>query len=227
MYSGGIGLGEPVVVAALVKHHVQQRHDRADGHAEYRACRRGRAAKPLLHCNRGEDESGDDLEQHLQHLVYGCRDHVAVALTIAAVGRDEAHEQDRRSHGADAGRGVGVFKVGRGEPVGQQEQYQREHKADDGKRPARNAEGLFLLTGAAVCVRLRDKARQRHRQTGGRQREKDVVYIVGAEEHGISLVAENIAERDLIDEAQQLHDDDADSEDGGAMHIVLSFYPVH
>ena len=48
--------GEPVVVAALVYYHIQQRNDRADGDAEYRTGGRGRAAEARLSRQRGEDK---------------------------------------------------------------------------------------------------------------------------------------------------------------------------
>ena len=73
----------------------------------------------------------------------------------------------------------------------------------------------------------RHEARERHRQTGRGEREEHVIDVVRAREHRIALVAEEVPERDLIDEAQNLHDDDAHGQDRGAVQIVLALMFRH
>ena len=170
-----------------------------------------------------DDQTRDDLEEDLQHLVHGGGEHVAVALTVAAVGGDHAHQQYGRGHGPDAGAGVGVFQIHGGEPVREKEHHGREDKTQDREARQRDAEGLLLLFGPAVGVGLRYKAGQRHGQTRGGEGEEDVVDAVGTHEHGVALVPEDVAQGDLVEEAEDLHDDDADGQDGRAVHIVLSF----
>ena len=139
----GIRRGENVIVAALVDHHVRQRHDRADGYAQHRARRADRASKPGPHRGIRDDKPGDDLEQHLQHLVHGRRDHVAVALAVSAVGGHHAHQQYRRAHRLYAQRGVWIFKVHRRQPVREEEHDEREHKPDHEERRARATRNVF------------------------------------------------------------------------------------
>ena len=127
--TGSVGRGQLGVMAALVYYHIQQGNDRADGDAEYRTGGANGLAEAGLEQARGEDQAGDDLEEHFEHFIHRRGDHVAVALTVAAVGGDKAHQQYRRCHGLYAQRRVGVFKVLRGEPFREQEQYQREDDA--------------------------------------------------------------------------------------------------
>ena len=47
------------------------------------------------------------------------------------------------------------------------------------------------------------------------------IDTVGAGEHGIAFVAQYVAERYFIDEAQQLHYDNADGEYRGAVYEIL------
>ena len=229
--AGRIGRGEAVIVAALVEDHVQKRHGRADGDAEDRAGRahgqRHRVAAVGAHDKHRDDEPGDDLEEDLQHLIHRGGEHVAVALTVAAVGRDHAHQQDRRGHRAHAGARIRVFQIDGGEPVGEEEQDRREEQPQGRKAHQRDAEGLFLLPDAAVGVGLRHKARERHGQARCGQGEEDVIDAVGAHEHGIALVPEDIPERDLVEEAEQLHDDHAHGENGGAVQVVLALVFCH
>ena len=219
--AGRVRRGQIAVMTVPVPDHIAQRHHRADRHAQDRARRARRQALARADQHRGEDQAEDDLEEHLQHLVDGRGDHVAVALAVAAVGRDKAHQQDRRGHRADAQRGVRIFKVVGGQPFGESIEHEGEKHADNGEGRQRDAEGLFLLPHAAVRVGLRHHARERHGQTGRREREEDVVDAVSAQEHRIALVAENVAEGYLVDGAQHLHDDHAHGEDRRAVHVVL------
>ena len=223
----GIRRGKDVIVPPLVYHHVKQRYDRAYRNAKYRPCRADRAPKSGAHRKVRQNKAGNDLEQHLQHLVHRGGDHVAVALTVAAVGRDEAHKKYCRAHCLYAQRGVGVFKVFVRQPFREQEHYQREHQPYHEEGAQCHAEGLFLLLCPAICVRLRHKARQRHGQTGRRQSEEDEIYAVGTREHRVPLVAEDVAERDLIYKAQQLHYYHADGKDRRAAYIGLPISFCH
>ena len=204
-----------------VPDHIAQRHHRADRHAEDRPRRADGQTLSRAQEGRREDQAEDDLEEHLQHLVDGGGDHVAVALAVAAVGRDQAHQQDRRGHRADRHGRVRVFQIIGGQPLREGEEHEGEDHADHREGRQRDAEGLFLLPHAAVSVRLRHQARERHGQTGRREREEDIVDAVGAHEHGIALVAEDVPQGDLVEEAQHLHDDHAHGEDRRAVHVVL------
>ena len=233
MYDAGcIRRGEAAVVAALIDHHVEQGHDRADGHAQDRAGgAHGQGHRVLRrigaqdkHCDH---EAGDDLEQDLQHLVHGGGEHVAVALAVAAISRNHAHQQDRGRHGAHAGRGVRVFQIDGGEPVWEEEQHRRKDQPKQCKAHERDAESLLLQADVTASVSLGHKARERDRQARRRQREENIIDVVCACEHGIALVAEDIPERYLVNEAQKLHDDDADCQDRGAVQIVLALLFCH
>ena len=107
--------------------------------------------------------------------------------------------------------------------MGEAEHDKCEDKADHRESDQRHAEGLLLLLCPAVCVRLGNQPRQSYRQARGRQREEDVIDAVGAHEHGVTLVPEDIAQGDLVEEAEDLHDDHADRQDRRTVHVVLTF----
>ena len=227
MAAAGVGGGQHVIVPALVDDHVQQRHGGADGHTENGAGRahgQGHRVAPVCAQHQHRDHKpGDDLEQNLQHLVHGGGQHVAVALAVAPIGRDHAHQQDGRGHGPDAGRGVRVLQINGGQPVGEEKHDGGKDQADDREGGQRHPEGLFLLFYPAVGIRLRHQARQSHGQTRGGQGEENVIDAVGTHKHGIALVPENVAQRNLVEEAQDFHDDHAHGQNGRAVQIVLPF----
>ena len=101
------------------------------------------------------------------------------------------------------------------------EQRVAEQQAENGKRQPGHAEDLARLHGAAERVRLADHARERDRHTRRGHVKKDIINIIGNGEIAVSLVAENIAERDLIDRAEDLDDHNAGRYDGRAVEIVL------
>ena len=214
-------------MAALIHDHVRERHDRADRNAQDRAGRADGQRLVRSQQRRGQDQSRDDLEEHLEHLVDRGGDHIAVALAIAAIGRDEANEQDCGGHGTDRQRGVRIFQIVGGKPVRKREEDEGKQHADHRKGAERDPEGLFLLADSAVGVSLRHQARERNGKTRRRKREKDVVDAVRAHKHRVALVAENVAEGNLVYGAEHLHDDHADSEDRRTVHIVLLSASCH
>ena len=98
------------------------------------------------------------------------------------------------------------------------------HKPDTAKRPNGGAEGLFLAAVHAVCVCLRDQAGQCHRKPRRGNGKEDVIYIVCGNKNPISVIAENIAERDLVDHAECFHDQHADRQDRRTVHKVLFLF---
>lgn len=102
-----------------------------------------------------------------------------------------------------------------------QEHDQPEQNAEDRKRQPCNAEDLARLHGTAERVRLADHARERDRHARRSHREKNVIDIVSDGKVSIPLVAEDIAERDLVDRAEDLGDHHAGGHNGRAVEIVL------
>ena len=98
---------------------------------------------------------------------------------------------------------------------------QREDDAYHRKGRECDAESLFLLLCAAVRVGLGDEARECNGKTRCCQSEEDEIDTVGAGEHGIAFIAQYVAERYFIDEAQQLHYDNADGEYRRAVYKIL------
>ena len=211
---------------ALVEHHVEQGHRRAHADAKDGAGRahgqRVRPAGPGPQHQNGDHETCHHLEEDLQHLVHRGGEHVAVALAVAPVGGDHAHQQNGRGHGQHAGRGVRVFQIHGGKPAGEEEHDGGKEQAKHREGRQRHPEELLLLPGAAVGVRLRHQAGQGHGETRGGQGEEDEIDAVGPHEHGVALVTQDIAQGDLVEEAQDLHNDDAGSEDRRAVEIVLA-----
>ena len=218
----GAGSGA-LVVPLLINHHIGEGNDRADGHTE------NRAGRGLGQTVAGPDkpardqQAGDDLEEDLEHLVHGGRDHVAVALAVAPVGRDQAHQENGRGHGTHAERRVGLTQIEMREPLVAEEHDHPEEQADDGKGQKGGTEGLFLGGRFALGVRHGDHAGKGHGEAGGRQGKEDVVDVVGRKKNPVAVVAEDVPQRDLVDGPENLHDDHADRQDGGPVHEILLF----
>ena len=208
------------VMPVLIDRDIDERERAARRNAEdgTRRCDRqtlARARKaPRKH------KADGDFPHDLQDLRNGGRLHVAHALRIAAVRARQIHEHKRRGQRPDALRCADIVEHA-GQLRREQEHDQPEDQADDGKRQPRDTEDLARLHGPAERVRLADHARERDRHARRGHGEKDIINIVGNGKISIPLVAENVAERDLIDRAEDLDDHNAGRYDGRAVEIVL------
>ena len=172
----------------------------------------------------GERQADDELADFLDHLSERRGDHVPPTLTIAAVGGRKAHDHDRGRKRENARRGVRIAHHHGKLPV-EEEHQQREKPADGRERPGGGAENTLHLGGAVERIRLRDHARERHREPGGRQREEKAVDVVRHHKVGEALVAKQLhaAERELIEERRDLDDDRRSDHDRRAVEIILLF----
>ena len=170
----------------------------------------------------GQRQAGHDLCQHLQHLADGGGGHVLMTLAVAAVSAGQADQQHGRSEHEDAlGRLYVVERVG--QLVRDQRHDQRAGDAQHKERPPRDREYAPHLIVAAHRVRLAYHARERHGQTRGGQREEHAVYVVGDQEVRVALIAEDVAQRYLVDSTEYLHYNDAGGQYCRAVEIVLLF----
>ena len=172
----------------------------------------------------GERQADDELADFLDHLSERRGDHVPPALTVAAVGGRKAHDHDCGRKCENARRGVRIAHHHGKLPV-EEEHQQREEPADGRERPGGGAEDALHLGGPVERIRLRDHARERHREPGGRQREEKAVDVVRHHKVGEALVAEQLhaAEREFIEERRDLDDDRRSDHDRRAVEIILLF----
>mgnify|MGYP000617595306 CR=1 FL=1 len=178
--------------------------------------------QPLARARKAprEHQTDGDLSHDLKDLRDGGRLHVAHALRITAVRARQVHEHECRRQRPDALRRADVVEHP-GQLRRKQEHDQPEQNAEDCKRQPCNAEDLARLHGTAERVRLADHARERDRHARRGHGEKHVVDIVSDGKVSVSLVAEDVSERDLIDRAEDLDDHHTGRHDGRAVEIVL------
>ena len=208
------------IVAVIIDRHIDQRKGAARRDAEDRPRRCDRQTLARARKAPREHKTDGDLAHDLEDLGDGRRLHVAHALRIAAVRARQIHEHERRRQRPDALCCADIVEHP-GQLRREQEHDQAEQQAENGKRQPGHAEDLARLHGAAERVRLADHARERDRHTRRGHVEKDIINIIGNGEIAVSLVAENIAERDLIDRAEDLDDHNASRHHGRAVEIVL------
>ncbi len=208
------------VVPPLVDDHIDQRDEAAGRHAEDRAA--GGHGQTLAEPREipREHQAHHGFHQHVDHLRDGRGLHVALPLGKALVRRRQTHEEHCRADRPDALRGLHIVHHV-GELGGEEVHDQAAQQPQNGEHAERRVEGAAHLHGPAQRVCLADHTAERHGQTRGGQREKHVIDIVGHHEVRVTLVAEDVPERDLVDRAEDLRDDHAHSEDGGAVQVVL------
>ena len=230
--SDGIGLvaaeaaglqARSAVLAQIAPEHVDERGERAGGDAEDRAGGAHRQALARTGEHHGEDKSDDDLDEHLEHLSDRGRGHVAVALNIAAERAREAHEQHRGRERPNALADLRLADEKHRHLRREQEHGEREHNAQHGEDDGRDAEGPPCLPRAVQRVRLADHAAERHGKSRGGDREQHVIDRVGGEEIAVARVAQNVLQRDLVDRAEDLHNDHTGGKDRRAVEKVLLF----
>ena len=139
-----------------------------------------------------------------------------------AGGRSYLHISAGGGQGEDALRGLHVVERVR-ELRREEEHYQCADNAQDEESQPGDGEDPLHLVRAVHSVCLAYHAGEGHGQARRCDGQEHAVYVVGHEEVRIALVAEYIPQRHLVDEAEDLHNHDAGSEDGRAVQVVLLF----
>ena len=223
----GLRNGIKAVVAHFVYEHVQQRGKRANGHAEYGACDRNGLIIACLYQVCREGKSCRDLGQDLEYLADSGRGHVAVALSQSSVGCGDAAQEHRRCESLDAESGIGTVYKSVCKPVGEHEHYRRADSAEDKECPPCHAICTARLHLQSASLRRAYHARKRHRKARRRKRQKQAVNIISLKEQAVSVVAEHIAQGDLIQCAEDLHYYNAGGHYSCAVQIILLFCFCH
>ena len=223
-----IGLRNSVkaVVAHFVYEHVQQCGKRADCNAEYGACDRNGLIIACLYQVCRESKSCRDLGQDLEYLADSGRGHVAVALSQSSVGCGNTAQKHRRRESLDAESGIGTVYKSVCKPVGEHEHYRRAD-SEDKERPPCHTICTACLHLQSASLRRAYHARKRHRKARRRKRQKQAVNIISLKEQAVSVVAEHIAQGDLIQCAEDLHYYNAGGHYSCAVQIILLFCFCH
>ena len=138
-----------------------------------------------------------------------------MSLGIAAEGGQTANTDHRRGQGLDArGRHTVVHQAG--QLVGTEEHDQKRQHAKGQKQGHSQPEGAPDLILTAKGVGFTDQLRYRHWQSSSGNREQHGINVVGVAEIGSSLLADDIEQRDLIEQTDQLDHQDPSRQYGGA-----------
>ena len=143
-----------------------------------------------------------------------------MSLCKASERRGKAHQKHRRCECSYAQCSVGIVQD-TGKPVGKQEHYRRADSAEGEECPQCDREGAAHLHLPALRVSLADHPRERHRQSGSRQHQKHAVDIVGRDKQAVSVVTEQVSDRDLVDRAEDLHYNNTGGKYRRTVQIVL------
>ena len=207
----------------LINNHIAEGNHRADGDAKDRSGRSLRKSSPGMHQHRGDGKARDNLEEDFKHLVHCGRNHISVTLAVTAISGYQTDKQDCRRHRSYAHSRIRLHQIDRRQPLITEEHDERENHADCRKRHYCRSEGLFLEGIFTAGIRFRNQSGKCNRQSSRGEREENIVYIIRCEENAVTVVSQNIAQRNLVDRAEQLHDHNTDGKDCRTVHEVLLF----
>ena len=170
----------------------------------------------------GQGQSDGQLAQGLQHLGDGGGLHVPLALGIAPHAGQQTHAEYGGSQGLDGP--VGQRVVHKACQLRRAEEHeQRQHQAQGEEQPDGGAEQLPLLILPAQGVGLAGQLGDGQGQAGGGDGQQQVIDVVRHREVGLALVADDVAQGDLIHRADELHDDHGGGQNRGAAQERLLF----
>ena len=203
-------------------HQVDQGDQAADGDAADGAGGGVLAAKAQVEDIPGQGQAHQQLGQGLQHLGHGGGHHVRVALGIAPVGGHGAHEEAGQGHHPHGGGGQAVpLEVG--QVLGEEEHHQAADGAQDDEGHQTDPEDPVHLVAPVQGVGLGDGLGHGHRQAGGGDHEQQVIDGVSVVEVAEAHVPQDAAQGDFVQGADDLHDGDADGQDGRAAEKGVGF----
>ena len=144
-----------------------------------------------------------------------------MTLDVAAEGAGETDQEHGGGEGEDAAADRRLGDEENCHLRGIDEHHGGQHQADACQRTEGDVEDPPHLARPVQGVGLGDHAAQGHGQTGGGDSEQNIINRVGGIEVSIPRVPQHVGERDLVNGAQNLHDNDTGGEDRRSIHIVL------
>ena len=182
-----------------------------------------------LHHEPRKAEADHKPRHRLKNLADGRGGHVALTLEEAAIGGDKADEQHARSERCNCRPRVFVCRDHHGKGLAENQHAEASNHADGQKHVERRFIGSSNLRVVPKRLRLRDHAAHSHGKTRRRDHEQDVIDVVGGIEVAEAALLQDVLQRDLVDEAEQLHDDRRGGQDGDALQkaLLLGFVLAH
>ena len=200
--------------------------DGSHGDAQNGTCRGNIQPHAQLQEVPGQRQAQKQLAQRLQDLRHGGGRHVPLALGIAPHAGQQTHAEHRGRQGLNGPVAQGLIhkvrQLGSAE-VHEQCTYQTQRK----EQPDGGAENLPLLIFPPLGVSLTGELGDGQRQTGGGDGQQHVIDIVGNVEIRLPLAADDVAEGNLIDSTDDLHDGDSRRQNGGTAQKGLLFLIRH